>query len=1511
MYMLSRRPQPVRPLAEEEAYQRPAAIITEKALKGFDEILQNDTQDTWATSHGEIDYNAKLVFSDDEESPVNQKKEKSRETDEKSTKATSNVKGEKDRDRKQERERSLSDRERESRPSRESDWSRESRSDKKNEQENDWSVERGDGFDRDRDERWKSWTQPPQGRSPSIGGMEMQRQWQPSQQPPQRPFDYRGPPPPQPPGSAYASPHTRIAAGPVPLMQHGSYPPPRPARPGPRSSSVADDDELWRQRRKQHTEEMTITVERARQRRAEEEKHYEQSKQSAQEKAKSFEKSDKEKESVDIDEPDRSRHSSESREDKPPSRDGRERERDRDRSQPNYQGYNFSRQFQKNVPPRFQKQAAEYMRQQQTQQPIPLVSPQSGQGHFMRSQSVGQSSGSSSGSLSVSAGNSGHGAPPPAPVPMGVNYDAGWGSHPSYVNQVSGMPPPVSKSVSRQRSNSQESGTDSYESDSCAPESSAVYDREARENYWNRDRRQNTSGYENWHSPSSNDGYYDQKLESNKIYDQRHEFKRSGSDKDEKPFDAYSREPEYREKEFDLQDYRYKGRDSFKESHKQNESRDNKDKMSKSNSWANTREYEERMSDPFEEPHESCRDKPVKEKIDRYERTEKERWDKERPPRPDSRDSRASRDSGKDERHTTERHETNSQPERKGTNLRDDKKEKAVTLDWGDSPYPVEPKRREWHHHHPPPITPKQFESIGPPKKNLTPLRRSNATTSSQNIPEKKSETIKDDGSNKKADADSSAKKDKEAKEEKNEKIKSESVSKESEKHSEKFDQPHFEKLTKSYIKESVKKVENDNISDVTKKESNVSVEEQDKSKDKHEHSSRNEANKDRRRDGRDRAVNSRSRGGSASVSNNQPGGNNNSGRYESNRGRGGSGGRSSAYGNPAVPSSGSVSGSNTYRGKREYRRSRVERGPRFDRQKERDKDKLKIDKKEKNSDDTSCSEVDDGKLGHLRQKDEDSEVSVDEASASTTESAQAEKYQGSEIAQEEEKTFINDQPNSVKDINVKNEKYKKEKKDSSRIETKAYDEKPKDDKGGFAPRGEPSRRGRGGGTLSFRNSRGGSRHGPSSYGPPPSRAGFGGNKQEKLEEQKIVEENFNENSQSDFKPSMSTIENINSVFPKDSNKSRSLERPQQRRPGRFDHLPPRFQKRNERKFDKFDQSYRGRGRGGRSGSYQGSGNQMNKIGQTGKENLSDVANEEWETASESSDVAERRDRRDDKDEPRKKDSKDKTSSASRKSFSSQRPVNESSQGRRANNESRRGGGQNSSDRNRQRDNFPRETRTRDSGRGRQNNYGNGSDRRVITNNTNSHPSSSAGHPGSVGGRNSGRSGNPSSKAGPFQPKSEGTAVYRVDEIKLQDPNGVQAALTDLTNRRNMKAEVAVSKVSKSEKDKSSGLEGYDLNNYASVVIIDDHPEVGDDSNLLCGTDDGFQEVTSKKRHKVMIENEVKKMKKEPHARNKSGSRSRQRLPPRFAKQRENLVKSASAAQGITWDVNMDMSSKT
>ncbi|KAF8791536.1 hypothetical protein HNY73_006383 [Argiope bruennichi] len=144
--------------------------------------------------------------------------------------------------------------------------------------------------------------------------------------------------------------------------------------------------------------------------------------------------------------------------------------------------------------------------------------------------------------------------------------------------------------------------------------------------------------------------------------------------------------------------------------------------------------------------------------------------------------------------------------------------------------------------------------------------------------------------------------------------------------------------------------------------------------KKKHEHSTRSEQNRERRRNGRERGVNSRSRGGSFFGNNtDQPtiiSGS--SARYESSTGRGG-GNRS---GTSNVKSGAAVSsGVGAYRGKREYRRSKVERGPRSDRQKERDK--VKDDKKDNHGDDTSCSEVDEGKLGHLRQKDKHSEASV------------------------------------------------------------------------------------------------------------------------------------------------------------------------------------------------------------------------------------------------------------------------------------------------------------------------------------------------------------------------------------------------------------------------------------------------------------------------------------------------------------------------------------------------------
>ena len=49
---------------EKDPYAMPVAIIKDQDLKGFDEL---DKDGGWASSHGEIDYSEKLVFSDDDE----------------------------------------------------------------------------------------------------------------------------------------------------------------------------------------------------------------------------------------------------------------------------------------------------------------------------------------------------------------------------------------------------------------------------------------------------------------------------------------------------------------------------------------------------------------------------------------------------------------------------------------------------------------------------------------------------------------------------------------------------------------------------------------------------------------------------------------------------------------------------------------------------------------------------------------------------------------------------------------------------------------------------------------------------------------------------------------------------------------------------------------------------------------------------------------------------------------------------------------------------------------------------------------------------------------------------------------------------------------------------------------------------------------------------------------------------------------------------------------------------
>ncbi|RWS30674.1 protein PRRC2C-like isoform X3 [Leptotrombidium deliense] len=129
-------------------------------------------------------------------------------------------------------------------------------------------------------------------------------------------------------------------------------------------SDLADEDEMWRLRSRQHSDEMTAAVARARQRREEEEKKFAQSRQAAQEKAKALEEkarnsAEKEKERENTDSDDRSSLSRDSRDEKQANKDFRGA---------NYNANFANKQFPKNIPPRFQK--LQQMQQQQQQSPV-------------------------------------------------------------------------------------------------------------------------------------------------------------------------------------------------------------------------------------------------------------------------------------------------------------------------------------------------------------------------------------------------------------------------------------------------------------------------------------------------------------------------------------------------------------------------------------------------------------------------------------------------------------------------------------------------------------------------------------------------------------------------------------------------------------------------------------------------------------------------------------------------------------------------------------------------------------------------------------------------------------------------------------------------------------------------------------------------------------------------------------------------------------------------------------
>ncbi|XP_075421006.1 protein PRRC2C isoform X4 [Tenrec ecaudatus] len=270
-----------------------------------------------------------------------------------------------------------------------------------------------------------------------------------------------------------------------------------------------------------------------------------------------------------------------------------------------------------------------------------------------------------------------------------------------------------------------------------------------------------------------------------------------------------------------------------------------------------------------------------------------------------------------------------------------------------------------------------------------------------------------------------------------------------------------------------------------------------------------------------------------------------------------------------------------------------------------------------------------------------------------------------------------------------------------------------------------------------------------------------------------------------------------------------------------------------------------------------------NKTPDLSNQNSSDQANEEWETASESSDFNERRERDEKKNADLNAQTVVKTGEnalppkreIAKRSFSSQRPGVDR-QNRRSNNGPPKSGRNFSGPRNERRNGPPPKSGKR----------GAFDDQSSVTTGVDPHNGGSAHH----------QEGAPN---GTGQKNSKDTGKKR------EDPKPGP----------------------KKPKEKVDALSQFDLNNYASVVIIDDHPEVtvveDPQSNL---NDDGFTEVVSKKQQK-RLQDEERRKKEEQIIQvwnkkniNEKGRNQTSKLPPRFAKKQTTGTQQAPVPAIIT-----------
>lgn len=1317
--------------ADSDDYKR-AAIISEKDLKEFDNLRLDQEDEGWAGAQGEIDYSEKLVFSDDDD-------------DDKDGKPRSR-RGEK----------------------------REKKDDF-NDDEDGGKGERGPPMPR---EAWGGGPMPPQYRGrPPMG---MDGRWQ------MPPFDYmrppsRGPPYPQygvpPPGPRAPGPYSHPQMTPPQPPQSPQSPGPSPSpNQTPKKNETKDEmeEEHWKEKRMQRTEEMSTAIQRARQRREDEEKKMENDrKAAAAEKLRLLDERSKKRDDRDVESDTKSEGRSEGgRSSRTPSESS---EKDFKTHKEQHKHSEPGKSSRGSVPPRFLKQHSSEHPPTSSRQTGPGT-PTSPQPHPTQMRP-------------------GQGPPPP------------WFWHPSMQMppyafgrppvDMQGMPmyPPM-----RRRNDSHGSGNDGQDGEGRTE----AYERDPRQFY--HPMPPHLTQFDGRGPPP----YFDQRMY-----------------------------PEYEKQMMDYERRQERDHDRREKDHRA-------DRSFEEDLEYDTREPEKRaprlQRDPFDDTPED-RYTPSPKELKKESRNEEKKEDKQS--KEDLRDRM--------DHHYEERKERR---EDKSDNRRDDYSRKEKDYDshshshshkgYGNKegrskhPWPTDEGGRSYREKReypncPPPISAQQSQQNLPPRSNLITLKRPLSNTN-----DRKAEYLKEQSDAKSKSSNKDQQRDSKSGKE-NKTAEREERSKQREDQQKGNDQGEIDEVGKDKHQSKAKE-------DRREKEDSVGREDRPSAWDR---PLRDDGKGEKRSDRNQPPLKKKREEYNADKSERrQP----SSRAREFVRGRGGK------------VSRGSKSASTSTRGGRGGSRDGYPRG--YDKRGERgsyrtDRSKSFGGQWSDHVDELELEE----EMQRRREKAEEVDYDGEEGSRSP-EGAREQADSGRMRDQRERKSAPEPKPfsweNRAKSMDPKKE-------DSLERNKQLEDDKKTDDgqmsrkmsseekwesrngRGSFQPRGEPSKRGRGGSSSMRGRGRGslresGDKGDRRNYSAPSKGGGSG-------------------------RPGPRDGGEVSEKGP-----PRKDNRRQERYPP-----PPRFAQKRGGLNERGRGAERGRGRGrGRGGSAPPT-TSLVKRPQLNKENSQEIPEgEEWETASESSDVLEKKET---KNEGKDKDKRDSTG----KKFSSQRPQNER-QGRK--------GGQNG-------DWKSNGDVYQGRGAGKENGSKNGMSR---------------GH----------------QRDGPRKPYSSNkkdSNVYRVGEVVPDDPNAIQSAINNSLDQKNLygrKADLSdVSKAAKME-EKKNALANIDINNYASVVVIDEVPEVtNDDPAFLFEQNDGFQEVTSKRtiRSKQKAQQEIELMKqkelskksvskvvvkpKSAHAKvlsvEKQPRYKTSKLPPRLAKKKEQMEKERKENKGFemkieNWD---------